>query len=193
MMKSGTILVFICMFSFTALAKDEDLKSIYSTITNSINSAILTKKSNWEVSGSAFFNKVQTTFKDEQEGGVRTAHAELALSYFVINNLCFGLCGAYDYDHLSNQTIEQKMAGVIGKKYFGSKRWRPFIVTDYLYHTGDDFKGGELNAGAGLLYHIAGSFAVTADVKYGLFQAQNENIEKRNRYYIGIGIVNFIF
>jgi hypothetical protein len=205
MLKMRIILFLIIVFSFSAFSKDEDLKKIYTTVTNSINSAILTKKGNWEVSGSAFFNNIQTRYKNDREVDVKTVYAEPALSYFIIDNLCLGLCLSYDYEKInyrmtgqklvetSEQKTEQKMIGLIGKKYFGSERWRPFVFADYLFHTGDNYKGSELNAGAGLLYHLAGSFGITVDVKYGFFQSRNDDIEKRNRYYVGIGIVNFIF
>jgi hypothetical protein len=205
MLKMRMIIFLIFILSLYAFAKDEDLKTIYRTVTNSINSAILTKKGNWELSGSGFFNKIQTRYKNYMDMDVKTVHAEPAVSYFIIDDLCLGLCLSYDYEKINWQRTgqklvqtaemktEQKMVGVIGKKYFGSERWRPFIFADYLFHTGYIYKGSELNAGAGLLYHLAGSFGITADVKYGFFQSRDDDIEKRNRYYIGIGIVNFIF
>ena len=179
-------------FSCAAFSDDEDLKDIYNTITTSINSAILTKKGNWQVSGAAFYNDVNTTVSGT-EMTHRTFQAEPALSYFVVNDLALGLCGSYLYQETDGRKSEQKMFGPVAKMYFCSKRWRPFMLADFLFVMAERYEGGEADIGAGLLYHVAGNFGIAAHAKYGFFFPAVDRIEERNRLSVGLGIECFIF
>ena len=124
---------------------------------------------------------------------------EPIISYFLINDLSFGLNFSYQYEKSENEvgndhsTIEQTFIGPIGKYYFGEGEFRPFVFTDYLFLIGDNFDGCELGFGAGIMYHITGSTGLNLRIKYGHIWSNIDNIKSQNAILIGIGFSNFIF
>jgi hypothetical protein len=178
-------------------AQETDLKKIYTDITTSINSALLTRKGAYEVNGFLFYDRLKVKYKDsynfDGDGINETYQAETGIAYFLINNLSGGLLFSYLHQKQYRQPkLEQTMIGPVIKKYFGEEEWRPYLFTDYLFCTGDILDGGEWDAGIGLLYHVAGNFGVTLQVKYGNIFSRDSNIKAMNRVVVGLGIVNFI-
>lgn len=199
-MRQILIILILILAEFSSLlAQDTDLKKIYTDITTKINSALLTKKSSIEVSGFISYNYYKTKFDDGDTREHHLVQIEPVISYFFINDLSFGLNLSYQYEKSENETgnnpgtIEQTFIGPIGKYYFAEGEFRPFIFADYLFLTGDNFDGGELGFGAGLMYHITGSTGLNLQIKYGHIWSNKDNIDSQNAIFIGIGFSNFIF
>ena len=188
----------IATFSLLS-AQENDIKKIYTDITTKINSALLTQKSSFEVSGFISYNYYKTKF---DYGETRTQHLvqiEPIIMYFFIDDLSFGLNFSYQYNKTENEvgndpsTIEQTFIGPIGKYYFGEGDFRPFVFADYLFLTGDNFDGGELGIGAGIMYHVAGNIGINLQLKYGQIWSTKNDIDSQNAIFVGIGLSNFIF
>ena len=199
-MRQILIILFLVLAEFSFLfAQDTDLKQIYTDITTEINSALLTQKSSIEVSGFLLYNYYKTKFDDGDTREHHLVQIEPVISYFFINDLSFGLNLSYQYEKSENEagdnpgTIEQTFIGPIGKYYFSEGEFRPFVFADYLFLTGDNFDGGELGFGAGLMYHITGSTGLNLQIKYGQIWSNKDNIDNQNAILIGIGFSNFIF
>ncbi|MEJ2542784.1 MAG: hypothetical protein P8Y99_01825 [Calditrichaceae bacterium] len=180
-------------------AQDTDLKKIYTDITTEINSALLTRKSSIEMSGFVSYNYYKTKFDDGAEREHHLVQIDPVVSYFVINDLSFGINLSYQYEKSENEagndhdTIEQTFIGPIGKYYFGEEEFRPFIFADYLFLSGDNFDGGELGFGAGLMYHLAGNTGINLQVKYGHIWSKENNVDSQDAIFIGMGFSHFIF
>ena len=191
-------ILFITLHSLL-LAQENDLKKIYTNLTTEINSALLTQKSSMEISGFISYNHYRSKFDNGEIQKQHLLHIEPVISYFVIDNLSAGLNISYQYNKIETDTepesvkIEQTFVGPIGKYYFGEGQYRPFVFVDYLFLTGDNFKGGEIGFGAGLMYHIAGNIGLNIQAKYGQIWPQNDNIDSQNTIFIGIGLSSFIF
>jgi hypothetical protein len=199
-MRKILIILILILAGFSSLfAQDNDLKKIYTDITTEINSALLTQKSSIEVSGFISFHYDKTKFEDGNTKEHHLIQIEPLISYFFINDLSFGLNLSYQYEKSENETgnnpgtVEQTFIGPIGKYYFGEGEFRPFVFADYLFLTGDNFEGGELGLGAGLMYHITGSTGLNLQIKYGQIWSNKDNIDNQNALFIGIGFSNFIF
>ncbi len=199
MRKIFLVSVLILATSSFLSAQESDIKKIYTDITTKINSALLTQKSSIEVSGFISYNYYKTKF---DYGETRTQHLvqiEPIISYFIIDDLSFGLDFSYQYNKTENEvgndpgTIEQTFIGPIGKYYFGKEDFRPFVFADYLFLTGDYFDGGELGFGAGIMYHVAGNLGINLQLKYGQIWSTKNDIESQNTIFVGIGLSNFIF
>ena len=199
-MKKILIILFLILAGFSSLsAQDNDLKKIYTDITTEINSALLTQKSSIELSGFVLYNYDKTKFDDGNTREHHLVQVEPVISYFVINDLSFGLNLSYLYEKSENEagnnpaTVEQTFVGPIGKYYFGEGEFRPFVFADYLFLTGDNFDGGELGFGAGVMYHISGTTGLNLKIKYGRIWSDKDNIDSQNALFFGIGFSNFIF
>ncbi|HES60144.1 MAG: hypothetical protein JW956_01405 [Calditrichaceae bacterium] len=199
-MKKILIVLILILAEFSSLfAQDNDLKKIYTDITTEINSALLTQKSSIEVSGFVLYNYDKTKFDDGNTREHHLVQVEPVISYFVINDLSFGLNLSYQYEKSENETgnnpaaIEQTFIGPIGKYYFGEGEFRPFVFADYLFLTGDNFDGGELGFGAGIMYHITGTTGLNFQIKYGRIWSDKDHIDSQNALFFGIGFSNFIF
>lgn len=199
-MRQILIILILILAEFSSLfAQDTDLKKIYTDITTEINSALLTKKSSIEVSGVISYNYYKTKFDDGDTREHHLVQIEPVISYFFINDLSFGLNLSYQYEKSeidagnNSGTIEQTFIGPIGKYYFGEGEFRPFIFADYLFLTGDNFDGGELGFGAGLMYHITGSTGLNLQIKYGHIWSNKDNVDSQNAIFVGIGFSSFIF
>ena len=193
------IIILILAKSSSLFAQENDLKKIYTDITTEINSALLTQRSSIEVSGFISYNYYKTKFDYGETKKHHLVQIEPIISYFFINDLSFGLNFSYHYEKSENEagndpsTIKQTFIGPIGKYYFGEGEFRPFVFADYLFLTGDNFDGGELGFGAGIMYHITGSTGLNLQIKYGHIWSKKDNIDSQNAIFIGIGFYNFIF
>jgi len=193
----GFILI-LATFSNLIYAQEKDIKKIYTDVTTAINSALLTKKNVIELSGFLSYNYLKTEYDYNESLKEQTIHVEPGFSYFFFDNISFGLILSYFYhktDYESSNdaiSIDQISIGPVAKVYFGEDKFRPFILADYLFLVGDDFDGGELDLGAGVLYHVAGNFGISIQAKYGLIWSNNDNINNQNRIFVGVGFSNFI-
>jgi len=189
------LLVIICTVS-QIIAQETDLKKIYTDITTTINSALLTRKGAWEVGGFVFYDRIETTYKYlynfNHELITETFQAETEVTHFFMDNLSAGVLCSYLNQKQDRERMEQTLLGPVIKKYFGDKEWRPYLFTNYLFMTGDILDGGEWDAGVGLLYHVAGNFCITIQAKYGILFSNEDLIKEQNRLFVGIGIINFI-
>ena len=182
-------------FFAPAMAQETDLKKIYTDITTTINSALLTRKGAFELSGNIFYDRLETEYRlnnDKQEFTNETFQFDAGLAHFLVNNLSLGVLISYLNQKQYTERIEHTMVGPVIKYYIGEKRWRPYLFADYLFMTGDVMDGGETDIGAGLLYHVTGNFAISLQFKYGILSADEETFKGLNRIFIGLGIVNFI-
>ena len=198
-MKTMRILICILLFSSSQLfAQDKDLKEIYTDVTRAINSALLTKSGSMELSGSASFNYYNTRYSTDEKLTQQTLQLEPVFLYFIFDNVSLGLDLTYFNQKTDDETsegskhIEQTFAGPIAKMYFTDDRLRPFILADYLFLVGDNYKGRELELGAGLFYHVAGNFGFSLFGKYGIIWSGKDDIDNQKRVFIGAGITNFI-
>jgi hypothetical protein len=191
-------ILIIATFSLLS-AQENNIKKIYTDITTKINSALLTQKSSFEVSGFISYNYYKTKF---DYGETRTQHLvqiEPIISYFFIDDLSLGLDFSYQYNKTENEVgndpsiIEQTFIGPIGKYYFGEGDFRPFVFADYIFLIGDNFDGGELGFGAGIMYHVAGNIGINLQLKYGQIWSTRNDIDSQNTIFVGIGLSNFIF
>ena len=198
-MKTISLLLSILLFfSISLFAQEKDLKGIYTDVTTAINSALLTKSGSIEISGSLSYNSFTTNFTDDEKITQRTFLMEPVFLYFFADNISLGFDMSYinqktDYK-LSDEsrTIEQTFVGPIAKMYFCEDRFRPFILVDYLFMTGDNYDGSVLDIGAGVFYHITGNFGFSLSCKYGFMFSADDNIDRQKRLLIGVGISNFI-
>ncbi len=179
-------------------AQEKGLKRVYTTITNAINTAILTRRGSNEIGGSIFYNSWKTEYDTGEKTTEHIFDAELGLSRFIANNLSLGILLSYldqnnTVDGLQNGTsFKQTMVGPSLKTYFGNERTRPFVFAQYLFLKGDQFDGGELGLGLGALYHLAGNVGIAAQVKYGILFHGKSTIERQSRILLGLGLTNFI-
>ena len=193
------LLMVILITNSVLPAQDDDLKNIYTNFTTKINSALLTKQSSIEISGFISYNYYKTKYTYAETKKTHFLQIEPIISYFFIDDLSFGLNLSYQYENIEHESsnepkeTEQTFIGPIGKYYFGEDKFRPFILADYLFLVGDNFDGGELGIGAGVVYHISGNMGINIQLKYGQIWSSNNNIDSQNRVLIGIGISNFIF
>ena len=195
-----TKLIFVCALILPAMslfAQKENLKELYKNVTTAINTSLITKSGSIEISGFLSYNHYDSQFNDNEKVTQQVLLIEPTISYFLIDNLSLGLDLSYLNQKTKSsgfsQTVKQTAMGPLVKFYMGKKRLKPFILTDYLFLTGDDFKGGELDFGAGILYHVSGNIGLSLFGKYGIISSTNKNIESQNRIFVGIGLANFIF
>ena len=193
------VLVLILTTYSVVAAQEDDIKKIYTDITTKINSALLTKKSSIEISGFMSYNYYKTKYNYNEAKNMHLLQIEPIISYFFIDDLSIGLNLSYQYQKIEYETgddpgtTEQTFIGPIGKYYFGEEKLRPFIFADYLFLVGDNFDGGELGIGGGILYHFTGNFGINLQIKYGQIWSSKDNIDSQSRILVGIGISNFIF
>ncbi len=185
-----------CVYS-QIMAQETDLKKVYTDVTTQINSALLTRKGAFELTGSVFYERFKEKYDDyfrNTEFITETFQVDAGLGHFFFNNISLGVLLSYFNmkQSFTERSIEQTMVGPAIKLYFGEKRWRPYLSADYLFLTGDSWDGGEADFGAGLLYHATGNFALSLQIKYGILFADEDHLEGLNRLFVGIGIVNFI-
>jgi len=190
---------FLLLVSISCIcAQEQDLKEIYTDVTTAINSALLTKKGSAELSGFFSYNYLKTEYEYSERLTEQIIQVEPGFSYFYFDNISFGFMLSYYYQKTENESYDFSMSndqisiGPLIKYYFGEDRFRPFILTDYLFLTGDDFDGGELDIGGGILYHVTGNFGLSLQIKYGIIWRGNDNFDSQNRIFIGVGFVNFI-
>ena len=199
MRKLFFILVLIFAASSLLSAQENDIKKIYTDITTKINSALLTQKSSIEVSGFMSYNYYKTKFDYGETRKQHLVQIEPIISYFFIDDLSIGLNFSYQYYKTENDVgndpsaVEQTFFGPIGKYFLGEGDFRPFVFGDYLFLVGDNFEGGELGFGAGIMYHIAGNIGINFQLKYGQIWSNKDNIDSQNTIFVGIGLSNFIF
>ena len=186
------------IFVFQAYAGNKDLRHAYTSITNTINSAILTRRGSNEISGSASFQSLKTEYESGTNTTERLFNADLGYGRFIVNNLSLGFLVSIRNqsvtDDLSNQkeSVDQVWVGPSLKKYFGNDKVRPYLSAEYLFLRGDLFDGGEADLGLGLLVHASGNMGVTMQAKYGISPSGSESIHSRNRLLFSVGMVHFI-
>lgn len=192
---------FIIILSFTVsnlFSQEKDLKEIYTDVTTAINSALLTKSGAMELTGFVAYNYYDTEYSAGDKKTEQILQAEPSFAYFIVDNISLGINISYQYQKSDNDLsgksseIDQTFVGPIAKLYFGDKKYRPFIFTDYLYLAGDDYGGSEIDVGAGLFYHVTGNFGISLFGKYGIIFSDDDNIDSQKRVFFGIGISNFI-
>lgn len=198
-MKTMKIIIGLVLFSVAnGFSQDGNLKNIYTKVTTAINSVLLTRSGSMEVSGLVSYNYFNTQYKNNTKMTQQMIQAEPQFSYFVIDDLALGIGASYqnqktEYDpNTGSVTTEQTFIGPLAKMYFGEKEFRPFVQADYLVLTGDYYKGGELDLGAGLFYHATGNFGLSLFAKYGIIWSSKDNIDSQNRIFVGIGLSGFI-
>jgi hypothetical protein len=198
MMKSLKFFICLCiLIGGQLLAQEEDLKEIYKDVTRVINSALLTKTGSKELSGFISYNHSNTTYTYDAELYQQHILFEPVFSYFFVDNISLGVDLSYLHQKTeskpsgSTTRVEQTFVGPIAKMYFGEERFRPFVLTDYLFMVGDNFDGGVLDFGAGVFYHATGNFGFSLFGKYGMMWSSRDSIDRQNRVFIGIGINNF--
>lgn len=193
------ITLFLLLMAGISAAQDKNLQDIYTEITTKINAALLTRQSAWEVSGYSSFNYTKTGYKAGETVRQYTLHIEPMLAYFIVDDLALGMNLLYAYDKTERDSdndaavLQQTFLGPIVKYYFGDDNVRPFLLTDYLFCMRDQFDGGELGAGAGILYHISGNLGLNLHAKYSFIWADDKRIESQSRIMAGIGLSSFIF
>jgi len=195
---SKRMLILVIFFLTNLTAQDKELKDVYTEVTTAINTALLTKSGAMELSGFVSYNYFNTDYTSGEKLTQSTLQAEPSFSYFILDNMSLGITAAYHYEKMEydigGNTVsdEQTFVGPIAKMYFGDEQYRPFVFADYLFLTGDNFEGGELDLGAGLFYHATGNFGFSLFGKYGIIWPSKDEIDQQNRIFIGIGISNFI-
>jgi hypothetical protein len=192
------LLSILLLFPLHLFAQEKDLKDIYTEVTTSINSMLLTKTGSTEISGFISYARLSTAFSDDQKTTQQILQIEPVFSYFFIDHISFGIDISYLYQKIDYKSyrgaasFEQIFAGPIAKMYFGEDNPRPFILSDYLFLIGDNFDGGELDFGVGIFWHLTGNFGFNIYGKYGIIWSNNNDIDTRNQIFIGIGISNFM-
>jgi hypothetical protein len=162
-----------------------------------INSALLTKAGSKELSGFISYNHSNTTYTYDAELYQQQILVEPLFSYFFVDNISLGIDLSYLHQKTESKPsggttrVEQTFVGPIAKMYFGEERFRPFVLTDYLFMIGDNFDGGVLDFGGGVFYHATGNFGFSLFGKYGTVWSSRDSIDRQNRLFIGIGINNF--
>jgi len=198
MKKTSVPFCLLLFLSINLSAQEEDLKEIYTDVTTAINSALLTQSGSMEISGALSYNSFTTNFTDDEKMTQRIFLMEPVFSYFIVDNISLGLDLSYlnqktEYESSDDsRTTEQTFIGPIVKLFFGEDRFRPFILADYLFLAGDNYEGGVLDMGAGLLYHVTGNFGISLFGKYGFMSSTNDTIDSQSRVFIGVGISSFI-
>jgi hypothetical protein len=191
-------IIFLVAFINLIYAQDKDVKEIYTDFTTAINSALLTKKGANEISGFLSYNYLKTEYDYNDSRTEQIMQFEPGFSYFYFDNISFGLILSYlyqktDYESSNDsRSMDQIFIGPMAKVYFSKEKFRPFLLTDYLFLTGDNFEGGEFDIGAGVLYHVTGNFGINLQVKYGFIWSDKNHIDNQNRIFIGVGFSNFI-
>ena len=199
MKKTGFMLCILLIPAIHSYAQGDNLKEVYSKVTNAINASLITRSGSIEISGSFSYNHDETRFMNNEKMKQQNLILEPVISYFFINNVSLGLDFSYqnqktDFGSSGNsQTVEQSFLGPLVKWYFGAKRLRPFISVDYLLMIGDSYEGGVLDLGAGLFYYVSGNFGFSGFAKYGFMSSSDTAIDSQSRLFIRIGITNFIF
>jgi hypothetical protein len=191
---SNIVILVACVCS-QMMAQETDLKKVYTDVTTQINSALLTRKGAFELSGFLFYDRLENkgTYENvDQKVTFETFQVETGSAYFFMNNLAAGVLFSYLNESQGVVNYEQFMGGPVIKKYFGEKQWRPYLFTNYLFMSGDILDGGEWEMVAGVLYHVTGNFGLTLQIKYGILFAKKDFTEGQNRLFVGIGLVNFI-
>lgn len=199
-MKTILIIILHLLLSLSNVnAQEKDLKTIYKDVTTAINSALLTKSGSLEISGFVSYNYLNTKYTYDEEISQHIFQVEPIFLYFIVDNISLGV----DFSFLSQKTayessresttLEQTFVGPIAKMYFGSDKFRPFVLADYLFMAGDNYAGGELDLGAGLFYHVTGNIGFSLFGKYGILWSSKDDIDMQNRFLIGLGISSFIF
>ena len=198
-MKITVVFIYILLLSaFKLFAQEDNLKGIYTKVTTAINSELITESGSKEISGHLSYNNFTTKFSYDEKITQQIFLIESVFSYFFIDNISLGLDLSYlnqktDYKSSADSgTLEQTFIGPIAKMYFGEDRFRPFILTDYLFLVGDNYDGGILDIGAGIFYHVTGNFGFSLFGKYGFMSSTSDDIDSQNRILIGVGISNFI-
>jgi hypothetical protein len=196
-MKNFSVVLFVFLIPALLFAQEETLKGIYKDVTKAINTALLTQKGVLEISGFASYNYEKTEYTYGAQATDNFLHVEPGISYFVADNIALGLNLAYTYQKYkftSSKTMStsQIYVGPLAKMYFGKDRFRPFIMADYLFLTGDQFDGGEADLGGGLLYHLDGNIGLNLFIKYGIIWYDSETLDNKNRIFVGLGISGFI-
>ena len=147
-------MIILVFFVSVLRAQDDDLKKVYTDVTTAINSALLTKSGSMEISGSVSFNYFNTSYNSGETLNQSIFQAEPQFSYFLFDNISLGIDLSYIYQKSEFErsdettTLKQTALGPFAKMYFGDEKFRPFILADYLFLSGDDFKGGEADFGA---------------------------------------------
>lgn len=197
-MKLTSPLFILLCSSISLFAQEKDLKDIYTDVTTAINSALLTRSGSLEVTGAFYYNSFKTSYTYDEKVTQQILQIEPVILYAFVDNISLGFDMSFlhqktDYKSSDeSDSIEQLFIGPIAKMYFGEDRFRPFILSDYLFLVGDDYDGGVFDLGAGVFYHVAGNFGLSLYGKYGFMSSTHDNIESQNRIMIGIGISNFI-
>ena len=195
-MKRVRMIIFLFLLPAFIFAQDETLKDIYKDVTTAVNSALLTRAGALEISGFASYNYYNTEYSDNESITQNIFLIEPLVAYFVADNLALGvdLSYLYDYTIFSSREISytQTYVGPLIKFYFGDKRFRPFVTADYLFLIGNSYDGGEFDLGGGVLYHLAGNIGINLFAKYGIIRTGRDDINTKNRVFIGIGVSGFI-
>lgn len=197
-MRNLVLIGSLCAFAFQVNAEEKDLKTVYTTITDAINSAIFTRKGSNELGGSFAYNADKTEYTSGNTLTEQTLNVEFGYGRFILNNLSLGILFSYMHQSITNDIADKKVSmkqtliGPTIKKYFGNRRSRPFVFTNVLFLQGDLFDAKEADLGIGLLYHLSGNTGITAYVKYGKLFTSDEIIKNQNRLLLGVGLTNFI-
>jgi len=199
------ILCVLFLTSFKISAQDKDLKDLYTNFTTAINSVLLTKQGAMELSGFLSYTYLKTDFENDQEKTQSIIQLEPQFSYFIMDNISFGLLLSYSKNNIEYKSpvvsgplpatgamsLEQTSAGPIAKIYFAEDKLRPFIFADYLFMFGDS-DGSAFDLGAGIFYHVSGNFGLNLFGKYGIIWPDEDYIDSQHRIFVGLGISNFI-
>jgi len=192
------LLIFLLLTTcINVYAQEKDLKKLYTDFTTAINSVLLTKQGVIELSGFVSYNYLNTEYKDGPEVTRTISQFEPQFSYFVADNLALGLIVSQvnditEFKSPSGKTTrKQSLIGPLAKMYFGDEKWRPFIFGDYLFASGDQ-DGGEIDLGAGIFYHVGGTFGMNLFGKYGIISSNQDDIEQQRRFFVGLGLSGFI-
>ena len=198
-MKRILILGLHLLFSLSNVnAQEKDLKTIYKDVTTAINSALLTKSGSLEIAGFVSYNYFHTKYTYEEEISQHIFQVEPIFLYFIVDNISLGanlsfLSQKTGYESSrESTTLQQTFIGPIAKIYFGTDKFRPFLLVDYLFTVGDHYDGGELDLGAGIFYHVTGNIGFSLFGKYGILWSSKDDIKMQNRIFIGLGISSFI-
>ena len=202
MNKLKIAILVLALSSTNLFAQEKNLKDIYTKFTTAVNSALLTQTGSIEISGFMSYNYLKTKFVGELESSQSIILLEPQISYFILDNISLGMALSHSYSKTNYKGIlvgiypteiitKQTFVGPIAKMYIGEEEFRPFVFADYLFMTGDQ-DGGEVDFGAGIFYHLTGNFGINLVGKYGIISTDQSGIDSQNRFFVGIGISNFI-
>ena len=189
-----TLMLALLLLPSQVRTQEKDLKRVYTTITNAINTAILTRRGSNEIGGSIFYHSCKTEYDTGEKATEQILNAELGLARFIANNLSLGILFSHldQSNTIDGSSVKQTGFGPSLKFYFGNERTRPFVFAQYLFLKGDRFDGGELGFGLGALYHLAGNVGIAAQMKYGIVFPGTSTVERQRRILLGLGLTNFI-